>query len=288
MSDLAELEARIAAAEAQVPNMREGCAKRIIWADGVPSRTQQTVVFIHGFSATGEELRPLPDLIAKGLGANLFFTRLTGHGQDGDAIGRATLADWQTDVTEALEVGAGLGEEVIVIGCSTGCTLVALALADGAQVKATIHVSPNFGLAHRVVQWLLDAPGARHWAKYIAGRRRSFPPENAAHAKFWTLEYPTEAVHVMADAVRAARKADLSGITTPALFCYNRADRVVSASATDQVIARWGGPTDVVNLIQRPEDDPNGHVMAGDTLSPGQTAPLARQVLAWLDGLPAV
>jgi esterase/lipase len=284
--DIATLEADIAAAEAQLPNLRDGCEKRIIWADKSATKTPMALLYIHGFSATAEEIRPLPDIVADELGANIHYTRLTGHGQDGPAMGTATLDAWQRDVAEAIEIAQTLGDEIILMGCSTGCTLAALALANGAKAKAVVHVSPNFGLAHRPVQFLLDLPASKHWAKFIAGRSRSFEPISDAHAAYWTVSYPTEAVHVMADAVRAVRHADLAVITAPALFCYNETDQVVHAKSTRDVIDRWGAATETVELIQGPGDDEMGHVMAGDVFSPGQTAPLARQVLAWLQGLP--
>ncbi|MEJ8559866.1 alpha/beta fold hydrolase [Yoonia sp. GPGPB17] len=287
MYDLANIEAALAAAEAPVPHLRLGCEKRIIWANAPATKTPVCVLFIHGFSATGEELRPLPDLVAQAFGANIHFTRLTGHGQDGDAMGRATLADWRRDVAEAIVIAETLGDEVIIMGCSTGCTLATLALAEGAQAKAMIHVSPNFGLRHRAVQTLLDLPGSRHWSKYVAGSSRSFEPISAAHSAYWTVNYPTNAVHVMADTVRAARGADLALINTPALFCFNEADKVVHPEDTRKVIARWGARTSVVKIEQTPDDDKMGHVMAGDIFSPGQTTPLAQQIVAWLQGLSA-
>jgi esterase/lipase len=284
--DVVTIEATLAAQEADVPHLRKGCEKRVVWAGAPAAKTAFCVLYIHGFSATGEELRPLPDMIAQGLGANIYFTRLTGHGQDGDAMGRASLEAWRTDVSEALAVAQTIGQEVIVIGCSTGCTLATLAFSDGAAAKAMIHVSPNFGLRHRAVQVLLDLPRARRWAKYVAGHARSFPSKNEAHAAFWTLEYPTEAVHVMADAVRAAREADLSKITTPALFCFNPQDQVVHPDDTRKTIARWGAATDTALLEQTAADDEMGHIMAGDVFSPNQTAPLAQRILAWIAGVP--
>lgn len=283
---LATIEADLATAEAQVPNLRPGCEKRIVWAAAPATRTAMSVLFVHGFSATGQELRPLPDLVAQAFGANLHFTRLTGHGQDGAAMSRATLADWRRDVTEAITIAQHLGDEVTIIGCSTGCTLATLALTEGAQVRAMVHVSPNFGLRRRVLQTLLDLPGARHWARYLAGSTQSFEPISAAHRAYWTVEYPTAAVHVMADAVRAARQSDLSRIKAPALFCFNNADQVVHPADIRNVMERWGAPTEVVALKQTPEDDKMGHVMAGDIFSPGQTVPLAGQIIAWLQELP--
>lgn len=264
-----------------MPNLRPGCAKQIVWAGAPATKTRRAVLYIHGFSATGQEIRPLPDLVADGLGANLHFTRLTGHGQDGVAMGQARLSDWRRDVAEAISIAQTIGDEVVIIGCSTGCTLATLALADGAKARAVVHVSPNFGLTHRLAQLLLDLPFARHWARHVAGAERSFDVISEDHAKYWTVRYDTAAVHTMADAVRAVRKADLSAITTPALFCFNDADQVVRADNTRAVMARWGGPAEAHMLIQTAQDDAMGHVMAGDIFSPGQTGPLARRILAW-------
>ncbi len=202
-------------------------------------------------------------------------------------MARATLSDWRRDVAEAMVIAQTLGDEVIIMGCSTGCTLATLALAEGAHAKAMIHVSPNFGLRHRAVQTLLDLPGSRHWSKYVAGASRSFEPINDRHAAYWTTKYPTAAVHIMADAVRAVRGADLSLINAPALFCFNVADQVVHPEGIRGIINRWGAQADVVEITQTDEDDKMGHVMAGDIFSPGQTAPLAKQIIAWLQGLPA-
>ncbi|KPQ13307.1 MAG: Alpha/beta hydrolase family, partial [Rhodobacteraceae bacterium HLUCCO18] len=215
IADAAGLAAWLAARAAAVPGLRDGCAARILWAGAPGDRTPLSLVYVHGFSASGQELRPLPDLVADRLGANLFLARLTGHGQDGAALGRAVLADWQRDVAEALSIGAALGDRVIVMACSTGAPLVARALAEGAAARAVILVSPNWGLRNRLAQWLLDAPGARLWGRWIMGPERAFEVLNADHAAFWTTRYPSQAVHEMAAAVRAGWTA-LPGATAPA------------------------------------------------------------------------
>ncbi|PUB16227.1 alpha/beta hydrolase [Yoonia sediminilitoris] len=269
--------------EALVPNLRPGCEKRVIWAGAEGQKTRYVLLYVHGFSATGEELRPLPDLVAGHLGANIFFTRLDGHGQDGPAMARATFADWQQDMAEAFDIAAALGDEVVIMGCSTGCTLATLSLAQGRQAAAVVHVSPNYGLTNRAAQMLLDMPYSRVWGKYLVGRERNFDPINAAHAKFWTTRYPTEAVSTMADAVRAVRGADLSTIRVPAFFAFNDADTVVNPVEIRKVIGRWGGDAEALMITPQKGDDPNGHVMAGDIFSPGQTAPLVQQISAWSD-----
>ena len=64
--DLETLDAHLAQSEARVGDIRDGCAKRIDWAQG-RAKTPISVVFVHGFSASCGELWPLPDLVAKEL-----------------------------------------------------------------------------------------------------------------------------------------------------------------------------------------------------------------------------
>lgn len=287
LPDLIDLDEWLAQRETKVGGIRPGCAKQVVWADEA-QKTPISVVFVHGFSATANELRPLPDLVAKALGANLFFTRLTGHGQDGDAMGRARLPDWEADVEEALAIGEALGETTIVMGCSTGCTLLTTALTQKAgrtQIKGIVHVSPNFGLRHVLANLLLQLPGVRKWGPLLAGREQSFDPVSDDHNAYWTIKYDTQAVFTMGDAVRAALASPIESIQTPGYFAFTETDQVVSPRKTRRVMARWAGPMIEDVLIQGPKDDAMGHVMAGDVFSPDQTAPLAERIIQWAKSL---
>ncbi len=281
LPDITQLDAWLASREAAVTNIRNGCAKRIVWPDGVVAKAPVSVVYIHGYSASPLEISPVPERVGAALGAPVFSTRLSGHGQDGAAMGAATLPEWEADVAEALSIGAALGDKVLVIGCSTGCTLITLALAKGAKVAGAIMVSPNYGLRSRIVQAILDAPFARTWAPWFTGKTRNIPAINDGHAAYWTLRYPTTALFPMAASVRAVRSLDLSRIKTPCLFATCPDDTVVDPAATAGVAARWGGPTRALSMTMGPGDDANGHVIAGDVFSPGQTDRMIADVLEW-------
>ena len=82
MIDLSNVEKQIEIDEAAVPNLRQNIGKKILWAGKSSQKTSLSIVFIHGFSATRVELSPVIEEVAKSLGANVFFTRLTGHGQE--------------------------------------------------------------------------------------------------------------------------------------------------------------------------------------------------------------
>ena len=280
-----KLDAWLAQREATVPALRPSCAKHVCWAQDAGIVTDYAVVYVHGFSATGHEVRPLPDRIANRIGANLFFTRLAGHGCDGVALGNATLQEWRDDVIEAIEIGHKIGRRVVLMGCSTGCTLIASALANGAAAEAVIFLSPNFGLSHTVAETLLHMPKVRRWGDLILGPKRAFPANSEEHAAYWTPEYPTQAVYTMAEAVAEVRRAPLARVPVAAYVALNPDDKVVSAKLTRKAMAAWGGSVHYDLLEQTPNDDPMGHVMAGDVFSPDQTEPLATRILAWLGQL---
>jgi alpha-beta hydrolase superfamily lysophospholipase len=280
---LEALDAWLAEREARVPGLRPGCEKRILWADG-PRRTPWSVVYVHGFSASRREVTPYGEKLAAGLGANFFGTRLTGHGQDGEALGRATLAEWRADVTEALAIGRALGDRVLAVSCSTGCTVLTLALATGEEVAATAMLSPNFGLRLRRLQVALDAPFAAHWAPFLI-RRPQRPPAASSTSGIWTDGFPVRAYVPMAQAIRAIRRADLEAIRAPALFVHSEADQIVDPALTAAVMRRWGGPSRHIAPRPGQGDDPMAHVIAGDALSPGQTEPLVRATLDWIGAL---
>lgn len=240
--------------------MRPACAKTIVWASEKGVQT---------------------DIVTKVLGANLYFARLTGHGQNSAAMEAATFDEWRADVSQAIEVANFIGKRVMVIGCSTGCTLAVDALSKWTGVACLVCISPNFGLTHRIGQALLDFPYVQHWGHLFAGKKRSVPLRSDAHAAYWTTSYLTCAVYPIADAVHVVRKTDLSTIQTPAVFAFNPTDQVVRAQKTQRVMARWGGQVTGYELIQSPDDDVLGHVIAGDMFSPGQTAPLVAAILRW-------
>ena len=276
---LDELDAWLTTREAEVPRLRDGCAKRVAWAGAPGVRTGLALVYVHGFSASGREVSPMPERVAEGLGANLHLARLTGHGQDGAAMGQATLRDWRRDVAEALAIGRALGERVLVMGCSTGCTLLTVALAEGEAAAGAVMLSPNYGVGSRRIQLLLDVPLVRSLAPRLAPGVRGEEATGEA-AGIWTHAWPARALIPMAEAVRAARRGPLDGIRVPALFAYSEEDRVVDPHRTRAVMARWGGPVTRLPLGPVPGGDPMNHVLAGP-LSPAGTGPLVAATLDW-------
>ena len=54
---------------------------------------------------------------------------------------------------------------------------------------------------------------------------------------------------------------------------------------TQVILSYWGGPLQWQSRSMGPGDDPYSHVLAGDILSPGQTAQTVDLIVAWAKGL---
>jgi len=281
------LDVYLAKAEETFTDITEGVEKRVVWAGDAGAQTEIGLIYVHGFSATSEEIRPVPDDLATALGANLYYARLAGHGRGALAMAEPSAGDWMEDMAEALAIGRRIGKKVIVVTTSTGGTLAAIAATDPAlmeAVKGIVFVSPNFRIKNPTAT-ILEWPLARTISTLIVGAERSFDPQNEGHAKYWTTIYPTTALIPMAAVVKHARKADYSDVTTPALFIFSDDDAVVDAETTRAIATKWGGPVTLQPRVMGESDDPFNHVIAGDILSPGQTAETVQIMRDWIAGL---
>lgn len=259
-------------------------AARIDWAGQAGQQTDLAIVYLHGFSASPAELRPVPEQLATAFGANLYVARLTGHGLGGQAMAQASVADWWRDTSEAVAIGQRLGKRLIVIGTSTGATLAAEAARDpvlGQGIDAVAMISPNFGLQNPAAG-LLRWPLARWWVPLIAGRTRCFEPLNAEHQAAWTTCYPTVATLPMAALVGHSVKGHYAQARQPALFIWAETDTVIDPAAARTVSGGWGGPVSVETVQPGPDDDPSHHVIAGEILSPGLTPDVIRIIGDWI------
>lgn len=276
-------EAYLERTEDKIPGIRDGLEKEIIWADPmIHAKTPISIVYIHGFSASKGELRPLADEVADGLDANLFYTRLKGHGQDGAAMATATVNDWINDYAEALAIGREIGDKVVVIATSTGAALAVQAAAQAEAsdgVAAMALISPNFGVrasGSEILTW----PWGRQIAELVIGKTRGFEPRNEMQAKLWTTSYPTSALLPMAALTDLGREAPVEQVKIPALFIFSDSDRITRQDLTREIAARWGAPHELVAVDDT--GDPDNHVIAGDAISPVTTNFLAQRIVVWV------
>lgn len=279
-----DVDAYLQRIEAVVPGIRPGAEKHVAWLDSATrARTPLSVVYVHGFTADRHEVEPLVTRLAQEVGANAYFTRLAGHGRDGDAMAEATTTAWLHDTAEALAVGRAIGDRVLLVGTSTGGTLATWAVSRpdlATDVAGLVLLSPNFHPRDRMSRLLLW-PWGGVLARLVVGSERCFPTHNEVHARHWTSCHATEALLPMMALTESVRTSALEAIRTPTLVIYVPDDGVVDARETERAFARLG--SDVKSLF-RVEDpgDPDRHVPAGNALSPGTTDLVLQRIRAFV------
>ncbi len=295
-----DLDSYLAGNECRIKDIIPGTEKHIVWADGSGRQTDYAMIYLHGFSATRQETAPLADRLASSITAalptlstitpladrlaqkwqaNLFYTRLTGHGRfDPDALLEGSVHAWLNDAHEALAIGRRLGRKVIVVGYSTGGALAAWLAAqqDQDDIAALVLLAPNFGLANPLGA-ILGWPWGGLLGRCLIGRTYHTDYTTPEQARYWTAAYPTRALLPMYGLVRLVQTIDKKAIRCPTLIVHATRDKIVSNPATDRLYAQMGAvPKRLV--IFDDSADPNGHVLAGDLVSPHSTATLARVI----------
>lgn len=278
-----DLDAYLAKVEAKVPGIQPNQHKDIVWANSeTRAKTPIAIVYIHGFSASPGEMRPVPDIVAKNLGANLYFVRLFGHGTTTRAMEDVSVNAWVNDFAEAIAIGERLGDRVVVMGTSTGGALATWAISQPAfrdRVAAVILNSPNYGV-QAAGSSLLTLPFARELSHLVMGGTRSYETDNHLQRVFWTTTYPVDAILPMAETVKLAVNAPVEQTKIPTLFLISPEDKVVDPDITRRIAERWGAPHRLVEIDG--VEDPSRHVLAGEAMSPGTTEPVARLATEWL------
>ena len=277
-----ELDGYLKRTESEVRALRTGCEKKIVWAGESGVKSQTSIVFIHGFSASRFEIYPAIDLIAAELSANVYFTRLRGHGQDGRALADATYEQLLDDTMDAIEIGKSIGDNVVLIGCSTGCSLIHIALEQDHNIKAAIYISPNFG-PKPLMGHSLRLPGAKFIVPLVFGKKHSFITKNAKHARCWTTSYPTMALFTIKKTVLAAHQVDHRAIKVPIMMWFSDEDKVVNAKWTRRIASIMGDNVTLHNPSLTEQDDTSCHGIVGDILSPSQTSGAVDKLLNWLN-----
>lgn len=90
-------------------------------------------------------------------GANVLSLHLPGHQQiDKKAMGRVTAKQWEQAVADAITVAHGLGDQLLVLGYSTGGGLaVQAALQRPSEISQLFLFAPSIGLSNKTFLFAL-------------------------------------------------------------------------------------------------------------------------------------
>ncbi len=262
------LEKFIAAKEA-LHKLRIDNEARIVWAnDSVLQKTEYSIVYIHGFSASQNEGNPVHRNIAKAFGCNLYLSRLAEHGIDtSEQLLNLTADNYWESAKEALAIGKQLGKRVILMGTSTGATqALQLAAAFPNDIAGLILYSPNIAI-NDPNAWLLNDPWGLQIARLVLGSNYIEPKDDRPiYKQYWNKPYRIEATIALEEMLETSMKAEtFEKITKPVLLLYYykdeaHQDKVVKVSAMKKMFQQLGTDANMKREIALPNT--GEHVIA--------------------------
>lgn len=285
INQLTEIENQLSESEKRFDDIILGTEKSIRWFQGKKTQAEFAIIYLHGFSASRQELHPVVDLVADELSANVFYTRLQGHGRSANAMAQSSVEGWKRDVQQAYTIGQQIGKKVLLISTSTGGTLATWLISQNEppRVHANIMVSPNFGVSS-LSAGLLKWPWGLKLAKWINGDSYSFEPNSEFQAKYWTERYPLDAVVPMVKLVDEVTELDKSNVSIPQLIIYSPKDQVIKPEKVLSTAKQFIN-SDVSLQPFTDSQDPSQHVLAGDALSPSSTNKMVSLISSYIKSI---
>jgi esterase/lipase len=268
-SSLTDLETNIALGEKSVKGIKPDNQARIIWADSSKKeKTKVAFLYLHGFSASQAEGDPVHKDLAKKFNANLYLSRLAEHGIDkGDSTMISLNAgEYEASAENAFAVTKKLGDEVIVIGTSTGGSLTLYLASRHPEIKAIVLYSPCVKLFDKTAV-ILDKPWGLQIARLVSGGPlKKFESESKLHSDYWQLNYRIEALVALQNLISNTMKPEVfSKVKCPVFLGYyfkneKEQDNTVSIPAMLKMFDELGTPPELKQKVAFP--DAGAHVIA--------------------------
>lgn len=232
--------------------IKAGCEAKIVWSnDSTKQSTEYVLLYLHGFSASWREGYPVNEEFAKRFGCNAFFARLAAHGEISDnPLLDMTPERLYESAKEALVIAHQLGQKVVIMACSTGCTLALKLAADFPDlVTGMILYSPNVQIKQKMAVLL-----SGHWGLQIAeinygGKFRVTGDDpNGDVCKYWNCIYRAEATVYLQQLLDVTmNKKQFAKVKCPVFMGYyfkdeQNQDNVVEVKASLKMFSALGTP----------------------------------------------
>ena len=273
-SELHLIERTVLERESSLP-IRPDNQARFLWAaDSAPSRTEWSLLYLHGFSASWYEGYPVNFKFAETFGMNAYLPRLADHGlQGGDPLLEMTPDALWESAKESLLIARKMGKKVVVMGTSTGATLALKLAAEFPEyVDALILYSPNIKI-NNPAAFLLSKPwGLQIARKVYKGKYRVVNDDfESKECQYWYCSYRLEAVVYLQQLVESTMRDELfAKISVPVFLGYyyknhDEQDQIVRVDASQRMFQLLNTPADMKREVAFPEA--SNHVLTSEILS---------------------
>jgi len=179
------------------------------------------LLYLHGFSACWFEGNPVNIDFARRYGMNLYAPLLASHGIDTpEALIDMTPDRLYESAKEALVVAHKLGEKVIIMGTSTGGTLLLKLAAEYPELMdGLIMLSPNIAI-NNPAAFLLSKPWGLQIVRsvYKGNYRVTNTDLTSEDCRYWNCKYRLEAFVYLQQLVEATMTKETFSKVNKAVF----------------------------------------------------------------------
>ena len=257
--------------ESLVPDLKKDNNAMISWAKDIGTPTDLVFVYLHGFGASRTEAEPVVSKLAETFGANVFFSRLKGHGRSGvEGFEQLTKEKYLESAEEALKIGRLLGKKIVLISTSTGGTLSLHLASKYKDIAGLVLYSPFIGLPNPALYQITSPEGREIFKSMIGGEiqdmERSYPED-----KYWSTQYHINAYVALIGMLKETMTQEtFKAVACPVFMAYyykneDEQDEVVSIPAMLDMFNILGTPKDLKQKQAFPET--GNHVIASDLRS---------------------
>jgi len=236
---------------------------RVIWAnDSLKNKTPYCLLYLHGFSASWYEANPVHINFAHRYRMNLYLPLLASHGIDTtEALIDMTPDRLYESAKEALVAAQSLGEKVILMGSSTGGTLMLKMAAEFPELMdGLILLSPNIAINNGAA-FLLSKPWGLQIARiaYKGDYRITNTDTASEDCKYWNCKYRLEAIVYLQQLVESTMTNEtFAKVNKPVFLGYyykdaEHQDEVVKVDAMLNMFEKLGTPENMKVKIAFPE-----------------------------------
>ena len=235
------------------------------------ARAPRAVVLLHGFTDSPRQFAALADSLFAA-GDNVFVPRLPHHAQRGKDVGelaRLTASELCRTADDAIDIAAGLGDSVVVLGLSVGGTLAVWAAEHRPEVRRAVVIAPPFEVAR--VPSVLERPLVNLGSHVPNISRRSAPDSERPDRD------PGFATHGLAQVLRLGmavrRDADrMLPSRAEILFLVNANDRTVKTAPVLDLARLWNRRGVPVSVYEIPVSLGLPHNVVDPMQQPGNAA----------------
>ena len=222
--------------DARITDLKAGNETKLHWYDtDSKEKTEYVVLYLHGFSASGEEGSEIHESYAKAIGANLYIPRLIDSGRKSkDTFKGLTPKKMLDSAREAIAVAKLLGDKIILVSCSTGGTYGAYLGGYDNAIVAQIMLSPNIDL-YDTTSELVIMPWGRELLNIIQGSEyHKVPHYTDEQKKYWNESYHNDGIVALKSLLNMTMRTEhFEKIDHPVmLMVYNKneeeQDKVIS------------------------------------------------------------